>query len=291
MEKIKEIRAKSILVKSRLPDADYVINPYIGCMIGCAYCYASFMGRFVNKKIEDWGEYVYAKVNAVEVFRKDLRALPIKERDASIFISSVTDPYQVAELKYKLTRGILSILEKEKYPGEVAVQTKSNLVLRDVDILKNLPNAEVGMTVTVTDDALSRIFEVRAPSSSVRLDTLRKLRENGLRTYAFIGPLLPHVAKKPELLEKLFEDVAEVVDSVYVEHINLKPYIRKRLWDTVVSKEPEEVQKAYVEAESEEYRKELGIIVERLVKKHRLKLRFSGVIHHDTFSQLVGKKA
>lgn len=289
MERIHEIRAKSILVKSRLPDADYVVNPYIGCMIGCAYCYASFMGRFVGKGVDDWGDYVFAKVNAVEVFKRELAAMPVRERSSSIFISSVTDPYQAAELKYKLTRGILSVLEKSKYPGEVAVQTKSNLVLRDVDILEKLPNAEVGMTVTVTDDALSRLFEVRAPSSKVRLDTLKKLKKEGLKTYAFVGPLLPHVAKKPDLLEDLFASLAEVVDSVYVEHINLKPYIRKRLWDLVVSKEPEEVKQAYVDAESEAYRKELDAVVESLLKKHGLKLRFSEIIYHDTFGKLVGK--
>lgn len=283
MDKIVETQAKSILVKSRLPDSDYVVNPYTGCANACAYCYASFMGRFVNKSIDDWGEYVYAKTNAVEVFRKDLGRLSAAQRKASIFISSVTDPYQAAELKYRLTRGILEVLDSEKYPGEVGILTKSNIVLRDVDLFKSLPNAEVGMTITTTDDALSRLMEARAPSASVRLDTLRKLHDQGVNTYAFIGPLLPHMKNRPELLERLFSEIASAgVEYVYVEHINLKSYIKERLWK-IVEKEPEEVRAAYRDAERPNYRKELDVMVKKLMEEHGLKLRLDEVLYHEDF--------
>ena len=81
--KVKEIRAKSILVRSRLPDTDYAINPYVGCEFGCLYCYASFMGRFVNEPIANWGSYVYAKVNAPEVLRRELKRLTPEEKKAA----------------------------------------------------------------------------------------------------------------------------------------------------------------------------------------------------------------
>ncbi len=283
MEKIVETQAKSMLVKSRLPDSDYVVNPYTGCANACAYCYASFMGSLVNKGIDEWGDYLYVKTNAVEIFRKDLRRLPASKRNSSIFISSVTDPYQAAELKYRLTRGILEALLEEKYPGEVGILTKSNIVLRDIDLFRGLPNAEVGMTLTTTDDALSRLMEARAPSASVRLDALRKLTDAGVRTYAFIGPLLPHMRNRPELLEKLFADIADTgVRDVYVEHINLKPYIKERLWK-IVEKEPEEIRAAYRDAERADYRKELDAIVKGLMERHGLRLRLGVVLYHEEF--------
>ena len=283
MEKIVETQAKSMLVKSRLPDSDYVVNPYTGCANACAYCYASFMGRFVNKGIDEWGDYLYVKTNAVDVFRKDLGRLKQNQRNASIFISSVTDPYQAAELKYRLTRGILEALDAERYPGEIGILTKSNIVLRDVDLFKSLPDAEVGMTITTTDDALSRLMEARAPPASVRLDALRKLTGAGVRTYAFIGPLLPHMRNRPELLEKLFADIAAAgIEDVYVEHINLKPYIKERIWK-ILEKEPEDVKAAYRDAERADYRKELDVIVKGLMEEHGLRLRLGEVLYHEEF--------
>ena len=277
---IKEITAKSLLTLSRLPDSDYAVNPYVGCEFGCAYCYASFMGRFVKEPIDNWGNYVYAKTNAVGVFEHDLMALPRRKWNSSIFLSSVTDPYQGAEAKYKLTRGILEVLAKHQYPGEVSIQTKSVMVLRDVDVFRRLRNFDVGMTVTTTDDALSRFLEVRASAASARIDALRKLTEMGFRTYAFVGPLLPHFRYTPELLDELFSAIANAgVRDVYVEHINLKPYIKERLWK-VLENAPENIRKVYESADTEPHRQALDRIVYKLLEKHGLRIRLNGVIYH-----------
>src|SRR3989338_6288522 len=107
---IKEIQAKTILVKSKLPESDYVINCYTGCSFACSYCYASFMGRFVGKNISDWGEYVYAKINAPELLKKELPKLKDKGKNVTILLSSVTDPFQAAEAKYKLSEKCLTVL-------------------------------------------------------------------------------------------------------------------------------------------------------------------------------------
>ena len=129
----REIQAKSILSPCGIPGIDYVINPYTGCRYGCTYCYASFMGRFIkDKTVQDWGEYVIAKVNAPELLKKELRKLRNKGKGLEIFFSSVTDPYQGVEAKYKLTRQCLEILADWEYEGYISILTKSNLVLRDV---------------------------------------------------------------------------------------------------------------------------------------------------------------
>src|SRR5689334_9496057 len=133
--RVVEAEAKSIVTASKLPDADYVINPYTGCAFGCRYCYASFMGRNVGETIDAWGEYVYVKTNAVDLCRREVQKMNPDARKRSILLSSVTDPYQGAEAKYKLTRGILSVLVEEGYPGLVGILTKSPLVTRDIDVL------------------------------------------------------------------------------------------------------------------------------------------------------------
>src|SRR5262249_37321895 len=170
-----EIEAKSILVKSKLPDADYVVNPYTGCSFGCSYCYASFMGRFVGEPIEEWGNYVYVKTNAVELFEKELIAFDAEKRKASILLSSVTDAWQPVERKYRLSRGILKLLAQERYPGNISVLTKSPLVLDDLGTLAQLPDAEIGVTLTTTEDFISRAFEAHAPSATRRIKVLTEL--------------------------------------------------------------------------------------------------------------------
>ncbi len=279
--KLQEIEAKSMLVRSGLPDAEYVVNPYIGCEFGCAYCYASFMGRFVQEPINNWGNYVYVKTNAVSVLAEDLKRWPATKRQASVLLSSVTDPYHGVESKYRLTRGLLDVFAQESYPGKISILTKSPLVLRDTDILHRLPQVEVGMTVTTTDDQLGRFLEIRAPLASRRFDTLKQLHEDGLRTYAFVGPLLPHFRYRPDLLESLFAKLAKVgVQSVFIEHINLKPYIKERLIKRLQDEAPE-IREVYQQSSSLEHRKILEEMVMTLVEKYHLRLRLSKILYHN----------
>jgi len=279
--KIEEITAKSILVASKLPDADYVVNPYTGCQFGCLYCYATFMGRFVNEPRSNWGNYVYVKANAVEVIRAELKKWSQDKRKAKVLLSSVTDPYHGIEEKYRLTRGILEVFVEEQYPGCISILTKSPMVLRDIDLLQKLPNIDVGMTITTTDDKLSRFLEVTAPLASRRFETLKLLNQNGIPTYAFVGPLLPHFRYHPELLESLFSEIAATgVKQIYVEHINLPTYIKERLWSTLKN-ESAEVQSVYEGAKTQEHRDVLSKMVSDLVAKYGLHIRLNGVIYHQ----------
>ena len=276
-----EIEAKTLIQRSKIPSIDYVINPYTGCVLGCAYCYASFAGRQFGQPVKEWGNYLYVKKNAVELAHKELAKMPEHKRRGTILLSSVTDPYQGHETRYRLTRGILRELDAVAYPGTIRILTKSPVVTRDVDLLTSLPRAEVGMTVTTTDDQVSRWLEVRAPLASRRLRTLAELNEAGIATYAFVGPLLPHFATQPELLDDLFGRLVDAgVSEVFMEHINLKRYIRERM-DQVLADEPEDVREAYLQARTKEHREQLDTIVAELLDKHRLRLRFEEVVHHD----------
>lgn len=278
---IKLIKAKSIITKSKLPDADYVINPYIGCQFACQYCYASFMGRFVNESIENWGKYVYAKTNAVELMQQEYHLLkPINGIYPSLMLSSVTDPYQICEKKLHLTQGLLKILTENRYPGLVSLLTKSPLVLRDMTLIQALPNIEVGVTITSDNDKLSLFLEESAPNITSRLETLKRLSEAGISTYAFIGPLLPHFRYDELALESLIVAIAKTgVKSVYIEHINLKPYIMKRMQPLLVNYDLE-TQKIYQEAKYIKHQQALEEMILPKLFEHGLTLRLNQVISH-----------
>lgn len=282
--KIEGIEAKTIIVPSKLPDIDYVVNPYTGCQFGCLYCYATFMGRFVDQPRSNWGNYVYVKSNAVALAHAQLSRWGAERKRSSVLLSSVTDPYQGIERKYRLTRGILEAFLEHAYPGQISILTKSPLVLRDMELLKQL-NADVGVTITTTNDELSRYLEVTAPLASRRLDTVSKLVQEGISTYVFIGPLLPHFRYQPDLLEDLIRRIAETgTREVYVEHINLPRYVKDQMWK-VLQREPDEIQAIYRGALTQRHRDILDAVVERLIKKYSLHIRFGGTIYHPELKE------
>jgi DNA repair photolyase len=278
--RIVEVEAKSILSPSKLPDADYVANPYTGCQFACAYCYASFMGRYAGEPIEAWGDYVHVKTNAVQLLEEDLARLERTGHEGSILLSSVTDAWQGAEKKYRLARGMLEVLGRRQYPGLISILTKSPLILEDLDRLSALPHVEVGVTLTTTDDAVARIFERQAPLASRRLKVLRQLSEAGLPTYAFVGPLLPHLRFRPELLDQLFASIAAAgTTDVYCEQINLSAYIRQRM-DAEMERADAALAEAYRSADEKDHREALRVMVDEMLPKHGLRLRMGRVLDH-----------
>ncbi len=180
--KIKEIRAKNILSKSKV--FDYALNPYIGCQHDCSYCYARFMKRFTGHR-ENWGEFVDVKINAPELLIVEIR----KKRVGRVWVSGICDPYQPIEEKYELTKKCLEILMKNDWP--VTIQTKSPLVLRDLELLKKFKEIEVGFTITTADEEIRKIFGMRAPPIEERLKALAILHSEGIKTFAMIAPILP----------------------------------------------------------------------------------------------------
>lgn len=210
---IREVEAKSILTESQLPESDYCINPYVGCAHGCVYCYARFMKRFTGHD-EPWGEFVDVKINAVELLRKRLRSM--RGKGGVVLLGSVTDAYQPLENKHRLTRGLLQELLVADF--SVSILTKSDLILRDIDILKQFKNCSVGLTITTMDDEVSERLEPRAASVDRRLRALQQLHDAGVPTYTFVGPIFPVLTD----LRAIFDATRGAVDSMWGEALNIK---------------------------------------------------------------------
>ena len=206
MINIREVQAKSILNKSKIHD--YCVNPYTGCQVNCRYCYARLFMRRYSGHSEPWGAFVDVKVNAPELLRKQV----VRAKKGTVWLSSVCDPYQPLEEKYKLTRQCLAILAEARFP--VNIQTKMTLVLRDLDIIERFEEIEVGMTLTTDDEGIARMFEPGASPVGERIAALEKIHSRGIRTFAFVGPLLPGGPVG------LISALAGKVDKVLVDRMN-----------------------------------------------------------------------
>jgi DNA repair photolyase len=199
--RITEKPCSTALTRSRIPGMEACINPYTGCEHACAYCYASFMKRFTGIS-EPWGSFVLAKTNAPDRLSHELR----RDCPRRVMLSSVTDPYQPAEERFRLTRRCLERLAPTD--ADVSILTKSDLVLRDLDILKRMHQVEVGFTVTTADDDTARILEPGAPPSSRRFRALAALSAAGIPTWVFIAPLIPGIADTEEALAAIVSRAA-----------------------------------------------------------------------------------
>ncbi len=148
---IREIKVKSILGKSSI--CDYCINPYVGCEHACIYCYADYYTKKISKHKEEWGSFVDIKINADSILKKEIK----KIKPSSVWISSLTDPYQPLELKYEITKKCIEILLKNDF--FIIIQTKSSNVIRDLEIFKKYKNnVEIVFTITMLEENFRKIF-------------------------------------------------------------------------------------------------------------------------------------
>jgi DNA repair photolyase len=280
--KLNLVEAKSILIKSGLPGSNYVINPYNGCLFGCMYCYAAQIARWKHPG-EEWGTYLDIKTNAPELLKAELASLERKSKSknfGSVFFSSVTDPYVGMESKYQLTRKCLGVLADFGYEGSIAIQTKSPLITKDIDILLKLKHVSVGFTVTTLDDKVSRFLEVMAPPVSARIDALKILHDAEISTYAFIGPILPYFTNNEEKINQLLDTLQEVgVTDVWFEHINLSPSIKTRLYSFLKKESPELISE-FEKADNEMYRNTLDTVIQKAMHGRNLKMGLNKIIYH-----------
>jgi DNA repair photolyase len=164
------------------------------------------MKRYTGHK-EPWGRFVDVKINAARLLQREITA----KRAGNVWISGVCDPYQPLEAQYELTRKCLNILLQHHWP--VTIQTKSPLVLRDIDLIERFEEIEVGFTITTSDETIRTMFEPNAPAINERIDALNTLHAKGIGTFAMIAPLLPGA-------EGLVGQLAGKVDHVLIDKMN-----------------------------------------------------------------------
>ena len=204
---VKEVKVNDYLSLSKLPGADYVINPYIGCAHACKYCYASFMKRFTGHE-EDWGTFM-------DVKRCD-KPLNIKKiTGKTIFLSSVTDCYNPYEAKYEITKNILKQLVNVNC--QIHITTKSKLILRDLDLIKALKNVLVAMSINTLDENFKNDMD-QASGIKERLATLKTLHDNGIYTVLFMSPMFPYITD----FKAIIEASKDYIDEYWFENLNLR---------------------------------------------------------------------
>lgn len=211
--RVREVRAGRLLEPSGTAAAPYhTLSPYVGCLIGCRFCYAQ--SRLVDvRRLEllpevPWGSWVDARVDAPDVLRRELAELPpwpIK------LCPIVSDPYQAVEDRYRLTRRCLEVLRDAGAARAVLVLTRSARIARDADVLAAIPGARAGCSVPTADDAVARHFEPRASPIAERLAALASLRAAGVPTFAVVQPLLPGS------IAALADALASAVESVSID--------------------------------------------------------------------------
>jgi len=290
---VNEIQVKSILNKHKKRDDwfldDYSVNPYSGCSFNCIYCYIRG-----SKYGENMAKTFSIKINAPELLEKQLSRRAKKGEYGIIALSSSTEPYMPIEEKLKLTRKLLEIILKYKFPVEVA--TKSKLVLRDLDLLKEIDKnailpadlkpklkhgAIISFSISTLDDKLAKILEPGAPKPRERLETMKKCKEEGFFTGVCFIPVLPFLSDSEEQLNETIKTVKEYgADFILVGGLTLfgkGPADCKTLYYKFLEKYHPELVPKYRSlyriffAPSKEYQRELEEKSKKVCKKYGIK--------------------
>jgi len=198
-----EIPARSILNRTKpgMP-FQWTINPYRGCEFGCKYCYARYTHEFMEMAVTEFEDKIYAKSAAAHLLRQELRKM---ERSERIAIGTATDPYQPAERRFRRTRAILEVFARD-HGRLLGITTKSDLVTRDLDLLREIARANVltvHMTITTLNPRLARLLEPRAPRPDLRLEAVRQLAAAGISVSVFPNPVMPGITDGEKSLDRL----------------------------------------------------------------------------------------
>ena len=215
---------RNIVIKTDLPVSDYAANPYVGCTHGCMYCYASFMKRFTGHR-EEWGSFLDIKTWPRI---KD----PSRYSGKEIFIGSVTDPYNPEEECSERTRELLRQLEGSG--ARISIATKSDLVLRDIDLISSFPDARVSWSINTLDEGFRSDMD-NAASIERRLEAMRIFHERGIRTTCFISPIFPGITDAKAIIAK----AKDQCNLIWLENLNLRGSFRGRILAYIRRRHPE----------------------------------------------------
>lgn len=220
---LNNIDVKSVMTKSSLPVGGYSVNPYVGCPHACKYCYASFMKRFTGHT-EPWGSFLDVK---------HWRPLgnPHKYDGQRIVIGSVTDGYNPYEEKFCNTRRLLE--ELVGCEAEILICTKSDLVLRDLDLLKRFPKVTVAWSINTLDEKFRADMD-KAVSIERRLNAMRQIYDEGIRTVCFVSPIFPGITDVRTIIEK----VKDFADLIWLENLNLRGQFKGVIMNYIENKYP-----------------------------------------------------
>ena len=224
MTEVRHIDVRSVVTKTGLPVGDFAANPYVGCTHACRYCYACFMKRFTGHT-EPWGDFLDVK------HWPRIRD-PGRYRGKDIFIGSVTDPYLPEEAEFRRTRELLEQL-KDGGAG-ISIATKSDLVLRDLDLIASFPRARVSWSVNTLDERFRSEMD-RAPPIRDRLEAMKRFHDAGVRTTCFISPIFPGITDPREIILK----AADRCNLVWLENLNLRGGFRKDILDRISAEHPD----------------------------------------------------
>ena len=220
---IRDVETKNIMTKSSLPVGGYSVNPYVGCTHGCRYCYASFMKRFTGHT-EPWGTFL-------DVKRWPEIRNPRKYQGQRVVIGSVTDGYLPQEEQFQNTRKLLKQLKGSG--AEILICTKSDLVVRDIDLLKEMEKVTVSWSVNTLDEKFRADMD-KAVSIERRLSAMKQVYDAGIRTVCFIAPVFPGITD----LEAIFQRVKNQCDLVWLENLNLRGGFKQDILDYIAQKYP-----------------------------------------------------
>lgn len=204
---VKTIYTKSVLSKSNLPVCEYSVNPYVGCTHGCKYCYASFMKRFTGHA-EPWGTFLDVKV------WPEIKN-PQRYAGKELFLGSVTDPYLPQEEQYGRTRALLEQLQGSG--AKLSIATKSDLILRDLDLIKTFPDARVSWSVNTLDEDFKNDMD-NAVSIARRLAAMEAFYRAGIRTTCFVSPIFPGITDAEAIIRR----VKGQCHLIWLENLNLR---------------------------------------------------------------------
>ncbi|MDD3367947.1 MAG: radical SAM mobile pair protein B [Lachnospiraceae bacterium] len=224
VEIVKEIATKSVMTKSSLPVGGYSVNPYVGCSHACKYCYASFMKRFTGHT-EAWGSFM-------DVKNWPVIKNPKKYAGQLAVIGSVTDGYNPLEEKYGKTRELLKQLKYSD--AKIMICTKSDLVVRDLDILTQMSDVTVSRSINTLDEEFKDDMD-QAVSIERRIQAMKTVYDAGIRTVCFISPIFPGITDSKAIIEK----VKNQCDFVWLENLNLRGDYKAVIMDYIQEKYPE----------------------------------------------------